>query len=66
LPKCVTEPNFAVIGQTVAEIWQFVDFSRAVAAILHLYIFEILSVGRVKRVKVRRCAKLGGDQLSRG
>jgi len=25
-PKCVTVPNFAVIGQTVAEIWRFFDF----------------------------------------
>ena len=26
-PKCVTVPNFAAIGQTVAEIWPFFDFS---------------------------------------
>jgi len=28
LPKCVILPNFAVISQTVAEMWRFVDFSR--------------------------------------
>jgi len=28
LPQCITVPNFEVIGQSVAEIWRFVDFSR--------------------------------------
>jgi len=26
--KCVTEPNFESVGQTVAEIWRFFDFLR--------------------------------------
>jgi len=26
--KCVTTPNFTVIGQALAEIWRFFDFSR--------------------------------------
>jgi len=26
LPKCVAVLNFVVIGQTVVEIWRFVDF----------------------------------------
>jgi len=26
--KCVTTPNFVAIGQTVAEIWLFFDFSK--------------------------------------
>jgi len=25
---CVTVPNFVAIGQTIAEIWQFFDFSK--------------------------------------
>jgi len=27
-PQCVTVPNFAAIGRTVAEIWRLFDFSR--------------------------------------
>jgi len=28
MPKCITVPSFALIGQTVAEIWPFFYFSR--------------------------------------
>jgi len=28
---CVTTPNFVAIGQIVAEIWRFFDFSKMVA-----------------------------------
>jgi len=34
LPICVTVPNFATIGQAVAEIWQFLFSKMASAAIL--------------------------------
>ena len=34
-PKCVIVPNFAAIGQTVAEIWRFFDFYK-MAAVRHL------------------------------
>jgi len=27
-PTCVIVPNFVLIGQTVADIWPFFDFSR--------------------------------------
>ena len=33
--KCIAVPNFTVIGQTVAEIWRFFDFSK-MAAVCHL------------------------------
>jgi len=69
LPKCIAAPNFAVIGQTVAEIWRYVDFSRwrpqPYSAIWDFYIFEILSIGGVNRVKMRRRGKFCGDQTSR-
>ena len=33
--KCATMPNFAAIGQTVAEIWRFFKFfNMAAAAVL--------------------------------
>jgi len=36
VPICVTVPNFAVIGQTVAEIWRFsIFFMTAAATILN-------------------------------
>jgi len=44
----VKMPNFAVIGQAIAEIWRF--FKMAAAAILYFQNVEILGVGRVKRV----------------
>jgi len=34
-PKCVNLPNFVAIGQTAAEIWRFIDFSK-MAAVRHL------------------------------
>jgi len=34
-PKCVIVPNFAAIGETVAEIRRFFDFSK-MAAVRHL------------------------------
>jgi len=33
--KCVITPNLASIGQTIAEIWRFFDFSK-MAAVRHL------------------------------
>jgi len=33
-PKCITEPNFESIGQTVAEIWRFLNFFK-MAAVRH-------------------------------
>jgi len=35
MSKCVSVLNFVAIGRTVAEIWQFFDFSK-MAAIHHL------------------------------
>jgi len=51
-PKCVAMPNFAVIAQTVAEIWPFFDFFKMTAAgILDCQNLRILGVGRLKRVR---------------
>jgi len=37
-PMCASKPNFVLIGQTVAEIWQFFNFSRwRPSAILDLF-----------------------------
>jgi len=53
-----------MISQTVAEIWQFFDFFKVAAtAILDFKNFEILTVGRAKRVKMRLLTKFRGDRL---
>jgi len=60
-------PNFvAAIGQNVAKIWQFFYFfNTAVAAILDFYFFLILTLGHVKRVEMRQCAKFRGNRSIR-
>jgi len=59
LPKCITMPDFAVLGQIV-EIWRFLKMTAA--AILDFYIFEILTVGTVKRINVHHHTKFSGDR----
>jgi len=51
-------PNFVVVGQNVAETWQFFIFQDGGRRDLGLHIFEILKVGRVKRVKMCRPVKV--------
>ena len=56
-------PNFAAIGQTVAEKWQFFRFFKmAAASILHFQNVEILGVARLKTTKMRHRAKFRADR----
>jgi len=52
VPIFVTLQNFAVTGQTVAEIWRFFDFSRRHPSPCFQNM-EILKLGRVKTAKMR-------------
>jgi len=59
--------NFVEIGQTTAKIWRFFDFlEKTAAAILDFQYVKLLMVGRLKRVKMRRHAKFGGNRSNRG
>jgi len=44
VPLCVFVPNFVVIGQTVAELWQFISFQNG----CHPPSVDFLTVHRVK------------------
>jgi len=44
MPDVVKVPNFVAIGQTVAEIWRFSDFSM-MAAVCHLgFVIHVLTI----------------------
>ena len=48
----------AAIGPTVAEIWRYFDFSKWPSLLSWMLKFlKILTVGRLKRVELRHCAK---------
>jgi len=55
-------PNLVGIRQTVVEIWRFLDFEDGGCRHLGFLIFEILTVGLVKRVELRHCAKFRADR----
>jgi len=55
-------PNFVAISQTVAEIWRFFHFKDGGWRHLNFFKFEILTVGRVRRVELRHHDKLRGDR----
>jgi len=57
--------NFAAISQTVAEIWRFLFFNIATAAMLHFQNVEILGIRRVKWVKMRHRTKCRGGRSNR-
>ena len=59
--------NFAKIGRTVQEILPIFDFFKmAAAAILDFGNFKFLTVGTLKRVELRLCAKFCRNCLNRG
>jgi len=60
--NCITLPNLVGIRQTVVEIWRFLDFEDGGCRHLGFLIFEILTVGLVKRVELRHCAKFRADR----
>jgi len=62
--KCINVPNFAAIGQAVAEIWSFFDFLDGGRRHLGFSKSGILGVGRVKSVIMRHRAKFCGDRSS--
>jgi len=54
------------IGQTAAEIWRFFYFSKIVAAaIFDFQILGILTVGRLKRIKLRHPAEFLRNRSNR-
>jgi len=60
-------PNFVAIGQTVAEIYtNFWIFKMAAATILYFKNFTLLTVGTIKEVELRHCAKLLRNRSNRG
>jgi len=62
VPICVNLPKFMQIGQTIAEIWQFFDFSRwRPSAILDLY-YACLDHPRCVVGGLYRCAKFGWNR----
>ena len=65
-PICVIMPNVVPIGQTVAEISQFLDFSDGGHRHLGFLKLQILMVGPVKRVELRHCAKFRWNHSNRG
>ena len=65
--NCIGVPNLVEIGQTAAEIWPFLNFSKmAAAAILDFSNFKVLTVTRRKRAELRRRAKFGRNRPKRG
>jgi len=64
--KCGTVPNFVQIGQTVAEIWPFFDFSIwRPSAILDFLKLEILTTHTFRRAKMRHRAKSCANRSKR-
>ena len=68
--------NVVVIGQTFAEIWRFLDFSKwrslpscifkiAIFDFWNVEILTVRTVTSVKGVKLHHCAKFCGDQSNR-
>jgi len=56
-PNCVTMPTCVAIGQTVAEIWRFFDFSK-MAAFRHLgFVTRVLGHPRLAFGGLYPCAK---------
>ena len=65
-PMCVIVPNFINIGQTVAEIWQFIGFQygdRPPSWICEIRIF--LTVGEVERPILHQQTKFRKDRPNR-
>jgi len=64
----ITMPNFAVIGQTVAEIWRFFDFQDGGRRHLGFLYFRNSKGWKdqvIKRVQMRLRVKFRGDQSGR-
>ena len=63
--KCITVPNYAAIGETVAmAIFRLLKMAAAAiqaAAMLDIEKVGILRVGRVKRVNMHHSAKFRDD-----
>ena len=54
---CVIMPNVVPIGQTVAEISQYLDFPDGIRRHLNFLTFLFVTVRSVKRVELRHRAK---------
>ena len=59
-------PNFEAIAPTVAEIWQYFDFSTWRPPPSWIFQISILTVGWLKRAELRRRAKFGRNWSKRG
>jgi len=61
--NCIKLSNFVAIGQTIAEILRFFIFLKmAATAIFDIQIFELLTVGRLRRAELRRHTKFGRNR----
>ena len=65
-PICVIVPNFAKIGRTVPEMADFRFIEMAAAAILDFRNFRFLTIGTVKRVRLRLPANFCRKRSNRG
>jgi len=67
----VTMQNFMTICETVAETWQFFNFSKWLPSsfcygrVFAFPNFKILTARRVKEVKLRQLIKFRGDRSNR-
>jgi len=63
---CVTLPNFVVIGQTVAEIWRFLDFIFKMAAVRHHGFVVCVCLDHSQRSfgSIYLCTKFGWNRRS--